>query len=148
MKETSREKSMLELVVSELVEIKMHLCNGREFEAGVGLGGLINSLLNRQDMLEEDEEVQDEDEDEECEESSEEEETDEEFYQRCHKNLLEENKLIRDCLDKTKIYLKEILKKDHIFKDSIPQCLILFQELGYTSEEIKWMLPGTPMGGR
>ena len=75
MKESSRESAMLELVVSELVEIKMHLCNGREFEAGVGLGGLINSLLNRKDMLEEDEEVQDEDEDEECEESSEKEET-------------------------------------------------------------------------
>ena len=57
----------------ELCELKHHICNGRHFEAGVGLGGLINSLLNRQDILEEDEEVQDKDEDEECEESSEEE---------------------------------------------------------------------------
>lgn len=147
MKETSREKSMLELVVSELVEIKMHLCNGREFEAGVGLGGLINSLLNRQDMLEEDEEIQDEDEDEECEESPEEEDNSE-LYRRMYLEEKQHRELIEKKLILCKVYLKQILKKDHIFKDSIPQCVTLFEELGYSSEEIKWMLPGTPMGGR
>lgn len=70
-------EALCETVVLELIEIKMHICNGRDFEGGVGLGGLINSLLYRKDQEEDkrkDEEVQDEDEDEECEESSEEEE--------------------------------------------------------------------------
>lgn len=155
MKESSKESAMIELVVSEIVEIKMHLCNGREFEAGVGLGSLINSLLNRKDILEEDEEVQDENEDEECEESKDKEDFETMYYAKCEEfieqkeNLIdfrEENKLIRDCLTKCKYYLKLILKKDHIFKDSVPECLLLFKELGYSDEEIRYMLPGTQIG--
>lgn len=65
-------EALCEAVVLELIEIKTHLCNGRDFEGGVGLGGLINSMLFRKDQEEDkrNEEVQNEECCEKCEESS------------------------------------------------------------------------------
>jgi len=142
-------KMVIESTITELFEIKTHLCNGRDFEGGVGLGGLIQSLFHKQTLLseDEDEEVQDENEDEECEESSEEEDNSE-LYRKMYVEEREHRQLVESKLLLCKVYLKKILKEDHIFRDSIPQCVTLFQELGYSEEEIKWMLPGTPMGGR
>lgn len=60
MKKMSVERAMLETVISELYEIKCHLCNERKFEGGVGLGSLISSLIVRASSLEEEEEKQQE----------------------------------------------------------------------------------------
>lgn len=114
MEKMSREHAMLDLIVMELCELKHHLCNGRQFEAGVGLGGLINSLLNRKDILEEeDEEVQDEDEDEECEESSEEENSFEEDYIAERVKNKELEKRLKESFE----LLKGLYNNDHIFPD-------------------------------
>lgn len=56
MEKRSVERAMIDTVVSELYEIKCHLCNHREFEAGVGLGSLISSLMIRGDSLDEESE--------------------------------------------------------------------------------------------
>lgn len=42
-------EALCEFMINELYEIKCHFCNQREFEAGVGLGGLISALMIRQD---------------------------------------------------------------------------------------------------
>lgn len=80
MEERSDIEAFCEVIVNELFEIKMHLCNERYFEGGVGLGCLMSSAMNRQ-MQEEchrrkNEKVQEKECDEECEEGSEEEDDD------------------------------------------------------------------------
>lgn len=83
MEKMTEMEALCEFIVLELIEIKTHLCNRREFEGGVGLGGLINSLLYRKDQEEEkrkDAKVQEEEGDEECEEGSEEEDSSEDSY--------------------------------------------------------------------
>ena len=153
MKECSKELAMMELIISELVEIKMHVCNGRHFEAGVGLGGLLNSLLNRKDILEEDEiedengEDEDEDEEEEKNEGTLKEKIDmieeeRDFYKRNYDKQREENKKITEDLIKCKVYLKDILKKDRIHAASADECIKLFKEMGYSDTELNHMLPG------
>ena len=82
MEEMGQIEAFCELIVNEIFEIKMHICNERYFEGGVGLGGLLNSVINRQmqekHVRKKNKEVQDffsshdEECDEECEESEEE----------------------------------------------------------------------------
>lgn len=84
MEERGEIEAFCEIIANELFEIKMHICNERYFEGGVGLGSLLSSAINRQ-MQEEharkkNEEVQEEKCHEECKESSEEEDDPEESY--------------------------------------------------------------------
>jgi hypothetical protein len=44
MKEMTKLEALCDRVIMELFEVKMHICNERHFEGGIGLGILINSL--------------------------------------------------------------------------------------------------------
>lgn len=110
--ERSSIEAICELIVNELFEIKMHICNERYFEGGVGLGGLMNSVMNRQlqeaDHRRKNEKVQDEECDEEYEEGSEEEDSNQaSFYtEYLHEKHLRESaeKNINDFMSKLKKY--------------------------------------------
>lgn len=110
MEERSEIKALCELIANELFEIKMHICNERYFEGGVGLGGLISSVLNRQFEEEKhrrkNEEVQKEESNEECEESSEEEDDDDDSQDSFYSDYLTE----RDARQKAEKKLEEVTK--------------------------------------
>jgi hypothetical protein len=123
MKKMTEMEALCEVIVLELIEIKTHLCNRRELEGGVGLGGLINSLLYRKDQEESkrtrNEKVQDEDEDEECEESSEE-ESNSEYWRSCHskseEDLEECRESMRDALYENSKLRKELVSLKSLIK--------------------------------
>ncbi len=106
LEERGQIESFCEVIANELFEIKMHIFNERYFEGGVGLGGLLSSVVNRQ-MQEahersKNEEVQDKEVDEECEESEEEEVKDD--YEELRRDIEEsahgKMKLISECSEK------------------------------------------------
>ena len=142
MEKMTEMEALCEAVVLELIEIKHHLCNGRELEGGVGLGGLINSLLYRKDREEEkrNEEVQDEECDEECEEGSEEEdykamyiEKSEEFLEQ-REDLIdfrEENKILKLLKKQSFELLQDLYNNDQIHpnhREQVRQLLLKTDE--------------------
>jgi hypothetical protein len=99
-------EALCESVVLELIEIKMHLCNQRYFEGGVGLGGLISSLLNRQYKEQEERKKDKESQDENCCENCEENDSQESYYLQ----YLREKKM-REDFEKNAKELSERIKK-------------------------------------
>lgn len=124
----SKEQAILDGIIMELHEIKCHIANERPFEAGVGLGGLMNAICNKLEKFEDkDEEVQSEESDEECEEGSEEEDFD---WEAAHDVVETENcelrKNIKDAnsqINLVKTIIKDLIKQDHIFPGKIEQVI-------------------------
>jgi len=119
MEEMNEIEALCEAVFLELTEIKMHICNERHFEGGVALGGLINSVINRQykeqKARKENEKVQKERHDKECEESSEEEDSDSEDEDEDDEYDTDETYLIKNLkgqLYKCNADLIELRQKD------------------------------------
>jgi len=105
MKKRSKEAALLDGIIMELHEVKCHIANERPFEAGVGLGGLMNALCHKLEKCEEkNEEVQGEESDEECEEGSEEEDFD---WEAAHDLVEQENCNLRKTLKQSDEKLEE-----------------------------------------
>ena len=162
MEERGEIEAFCEIISNELFEIKMHICNERYFEGGVGLGGLLSSVVNRQ-MQEEharkkNEEVQDEEIDEECEESEEEEVEDDYEESRLVQELrrdIEESahgkmKLISECSEKDsqlkslRILLMDLqdlfiqlLAHKRINKLDIPEVIKLLKRSGVDDSDLR-----------
>lgn len=121
MKEHAKHRSLADHVINELHELKTHLCNSRPFEAGVGLGnlmGYLNNLMNEDE--EEDEEI--------------------DFYEEYFKLETETNNL-NSKLDQIQTFLMDLIKKDHIFKESIDECVKVLIETGKKEEDLKLCHP-------
>ena len=116
MEKMTEKEAMLECIHNELYEIKCHLCNERYFEGGVGLGGLMNLVLNAQYVEQEkrkrgeNEEVQEKECDEECEESSEEEDGGESEEKCCYSDYLDIQRSLRISEERVDELMKKIAK--------------------------------------
>lgn len=123
MEERSAIEALCEIIVNELFEIKMHICNERYFEGGVGLGGLISSVVNRQlqeaDHRRKNEKVQEEKSNKECEESSEEEGDDDDSQDSFYSDYLTERDLRHKAekkLEEVKTFYKDLENKTATFE--------------------------------
>mgnify|MGYP000992933182 CR=1 FL=1 len=162
-------EALCEHIVLELIEVKMHLCNGRDFEGGVGLGGLINSLLFRKDQEEEkrkNAKVQEEEGDEECEEGSEEEDSSEDsYFLECQREkaarietehaLLESEKKVKKleetngsinetkrCIFELHDILMRLLKFKKIAKEEIENVISILRNTGVDKSDIEVICKG------
>lgn len=144
MEKMTKIEALCETVAMELVEIKMHICNGRLFEGGVGLGGLISSVVDRQfkeqEARKKNEEVQDEECDEECEEGSEEEDYQTLYYAKCEEfiekreeliDYREENKKLNNLNTRCFDLMKELYNNDQVHpnqREDVRQLLLQTDE--------------------
>ncbi len=129
MEKMTEMETLCDYIVLELIKIKMHICNDRDFEGGMGLGGLINSLLYRKDTAEakrKNEKVQEEDCEEECEDGEEEEDYKTMYTEKCEEfvelreNMIDfrqENKKLNRQTKESFTLLKDLYNHDHIFPD-------------------------------
>ena len=144
MEEMGQIEAFCDVMANELFEIKMHICNERYFEGGVGLGGLLSSVINRQ-MQEKherskNEEVQDEEVDEECEESEEEEDYKAMYIEKSKEflgqredliYLREENKIINLLIKQSFDLLQDLYNNDQIYpnnREQVRQLLLKIDE--------------------
>lgn len=162
MEERGQIEAFCDIIANELFEIKMHICNERYFEGGVGLGALLSSVINRQ-MQEahersKNEEVQEEESNEECEESEEEEVEEDYDESRLVQELrrdIEESahgkmKLISECSEKDS-QLKslrilvmdlqdlfiQLLSHKRINKLDVPEVIKLLKRSGIDDSDLK-----------
>jgi predicted RNase H-like nuclease (RuvC/YqgF family) len=163
MEKMTEMEAFCDIIAKELFEIKMHICNERYFDGGVGLGALLSSVINRQ-MQEAEErsknkEVQDEECDEECEESEEEEEVEDDYdesrlVQELRREIEEsahgKMKLISECSEKDsqlkslKILVMDLqdlfiqlLSHKRINKLDIPEVIKLLKRSGIHDSDLK-----------
>lgn len=135
MKERTKHQALVDHVINELHELKAHLCNSRPFEGGVGLGKLMGYLNN---LIDEDE-TEDEDE------SEDEEEVEDDYCSR----LFDEMMIRKDLEIKLSLiqnHLMSLIKKDHIYKPSIDECVKALIQSGVPEESLKKCHPGSTFG--